>query len=97
MIKFLIEHETPDYEFFSYGDPLEIVNEEINLLKPKQKEILRLKDYDGLSYAEISKITGEKVKTLKMRHYNVLMILEKRLEKRLPNLDSQKRDSEESR
>lgn len=95
MIKFLIEHEIPDYEFFSYGDPREIIKEEISKLSLINQEILRLRDYEGLSYKEISEITGTKIKTLKMRHYKCLLTLKGKLEKRLPSL-KQKRDSEES-
>ncbi|MBW1764304.1 MAG: RNA polymerase sigma factor, partial [Deltaproteobacteria bacterium] len=44
-----------------------LIQDAINLLPIKQREIVILKDIDGLSYDEISKITGCKLGSLKSR------------------------------
>jgi len=56
-----------------------LIQDAINLLPIKQREIIILKDIDGLSYDEVSKITGCKLGTLKSRLSRARLELKKKL------------------
>ncbi len=64
----------------SYEDKekLEKLNEILNGIPPKQKEVFLLKRFEELSYKEISEITGKSIGTLKASyHFALKRILEK--------------------
>ncbi|RMD49736.1 MAG: RNA polymerase sigma factor [Ignavibacteria bacterium] len=53
-------------------DKLNKLDEILQTLPPKQREIFVLKNFDELSYKEISEITGKSIGTLKANYFHAL-------------------------
>lgn len=53
-------------------EKLEKVNEALNTLPPKQRQVFVLRNFDQLSYEEISEITGKSVGGLKANYFHAL-------------------------
>ncbi len=53
-------------------EKLEQLNEVLQMLPVKQREVFILKNFDGLTYEEISKITGKSVGGLKANYYHAI-------------------------
>jgi RNA polymerase sigma factor (sigma-70 family) len=59
-------------------EKLEILENALMTIPPKQREVFVLRHFEGLSYQEISEVTGKKVGTLKANYFHALnKILEK--------------------
>ncbi len=59
-------------------EKLEILENALMSVPPKQREVFVLRHFEGLSYQEISEVTGKKIGTLKANYFHALnKILEK--------------------
>ena len=57
----------------------EILEEGLNEIPPKQREVFEMHEFEGLSFKEISEITGEQVNTLISRKRYAIVYLRKKL------------------
>jgi len=61
-------------------EQLKRLNEILNELPTKQKEVFLLRRFEGLNYEEIAKITGKSVGALKANYFHALKKITERLE-----------------
>jgi len=77
---YILTNETPEkvlYEKELYNKLNEIIDE----LSPKQKEVFLLRYYDGLKFNEIAKILKKSLGTIKSNYFFAMQKIKKELEK----------------